>query len=69
MSEGKGALLCACCVVRDAAVRMNLTEFGLEPDVPFCDWCEESLIEGGTPQDLARIVKERRAHKIQEGQP
>lgn len=49
---------CPCCGDRDGTRPMNLIDLGVGK-VLLCDWCEESLIEGGTRKSIADRIKAR----------
>lgn len=50
--------ICPCCGKRYGHRPLDLTKFGLNV-VLLCDWCEESLIEGGTVKDIADTIRSK----------
>ena len=55
--------LCERCGKRPSDVTRDFSAFELEDNIRLCDWCDESLIEGGTRNQLADGIKARRASR------
>jgi hypothetical protein len=70
---GAGVTSCACCGVNEATQALDLRPFGKRLGVkfaknePFCDACQESLVEGAELADLAKVVAQRRNGDVAPG--